>query len=198
VTVLADALFSKAKQKVLGVLLANPERSLHLRELARQAGVTPSTIQRELKTLADAGVLTMTARGSLTIYQANARCPIFAELCGIVAKTFGIADQVREALIGGDIDIDIAFIFGSVAKGAERTHSDVDVFVIGTGSYRDLLIRLRPVENAIGREINAKYYRPDEFRASFADGNAFLHRIAAEPKIYLIGDDDGFKACQPT
>ncbi len=194
-TALADALFSKSKQKVLGVLLANPDRSLHLRELARQAGVTPSTIQRELKNLVDAGVLTMTARGSLKIYQANARCPIFAELCGIVSKTFGIADQVREALLASDIDI--AFIFGSVAKGAEKSHSDVDVFVIGTGSYRDLLDRLRPVENAIGREINAKYYRPDEFRASFAEGNAFLHRIAAEPKIYLIGDDDGFKACQP-
>jgi predicted nucleotidyltransferase len=192
---LADALFGKTKKAVIGILFSNPGVSVHLRELARRANVSAPSILREVNLLEKAGILLSRQDGNRVQYEANSACPLFDELRGIAKKTFGIADQLREAL--ADLRISVAFIFGSVARDEEKSHSDVDVLAIGSGSYRDILNQVRRVEEQIGRPVNVKFYKPKEFREMFAEGNAFLQRIAAEPKIYLIGDENGFKACQP-
>ena len=192
---LADALFGKTKKAVIGILFSRPRVSIHLRELARLSNVSAPSILREMNILEAAGIVRSRRDGNRVQYEANSECPLFDELRGIAKKTFGIADQLREAL--SDLEIVVAFIFGSVARDEDKSHSDVDVLAIGKGSYRDILNRVRLAEELIGRPVNVKFYKPKEFRDTLAQGNAFLHRIAAEPKIYLIGDENGFKACQP-
>lgn len=192
---LADALFSQTKKAVIGILFAKPGVSVHLRELARLSNVSAPSLKREIAILEDAGIVLSRRDGNRIQYEANQECPVFEELRGIAKKTFGIADQLRESI--ASLDIDIAFIFGSVARNEETSRSDVDVFVIGRDCYRETLNRLSVIEQGIGRPVNMKFYKPAEFRETFAEGNAFLHRIATEPKIFLIGDENGFKAIQP-
>jgi predicted nucleotidyltransferase len=193
-TTLADALFPRTKQRILGILFSQPARAIHLRELARMAGVNPSSIQRELQTLVEAGIITKVPHGNLHEFQANRDCPVFDELCGFARKTYGIADVIRTALDG--LPIDVALIFGSVAKGSETAGSDVDVLIISETGYRDAIDRLMAVEKRIGRIINVKHFRPEEFHGLERTGNAFAMNIVNGPKIFLKGDAHGLEASQ--
>jgi predicted nucleotidyltransferase len=189
---LADALFAKTRQKVLGILFARPGRALHLRELARLAGVTPSSIQRELQGLVAAGVLLRESRGAMHEFRANPDCPLYDELCGFARKTYGIADQVRNAF--ADLPIDVALIFGSVARGNEHATSDVDVLLIGEHGYRDALSRAQGLEPRLGRPINIKFYKRAEFQDLVSANNAFVQQLLTGPTIPLKGDVHGFQA----
>lgn len=193
---LADALFPRTKQRILGVLFSQPDRAVHLRELARIAGVNASSIQREVQTLVEAGILTRVARGNLHEFQANRECPLFGELCGFARKTFGIADVIRTALDG--LPIDVALIFGSIATGSESAQSDVDVLIISNTGYRDAVDRAMAIEKQIGRPINIKHFRAEEFHALASSGNAFATNIINGPKIFLKGNADGLEAIEPT
>ncbi len=191
---LADALFPRTKQRILGVLFAQPDRAIHLRELARIAGVNPSSIQREIQTLVGAGIVTKVARGNLQEFQANRECPIFEELCGFARKTFGIADVIKSALEG--LPIDVALIFGSIAKGSESAHSDVDVLIISNTGYREALDRVMAIEKQIGRPINVKHFRAKEFQDLARSENAFAMNIINGPKIFLKGNAYGLEAIE--
>jgi hypothetical protein len=72
---------------------------------------------------------------------------IFQELAGILRKTSRLADVVAEALEPLSKHIDVAFIFGSVARGVEGPASDIDVLIIGGavdfGAVVDVLLRTR-------------------------------------------------------
>lgn len=188
---LADALFGKARKAVLGVLFSNPERHIHLRELARLAGVSATMIGKEMDTLTSAGIAIERKDGNRRVFQANAKCPIFAELQSMARKTSGIADLIREGL--RDIDgIELAFIFGSVAKGEERSDSDVDLCVVGRVSHNDVLNAMSNAERAIGRIINPVVYASEEYRRKSADGNPLVSNMLSGKRINLIGEADEF------
>ncbi len=127
--------------------------------------------------------------------QANRECPLFDELCGFARKTYGIADVIRTALEG--LPIDVALIFGSVVKGSETAGSGVDVLIISETGYRDAIDRMMAVEKRIGRIINIKHFRPDEFHGLARIGNAFAMNIVDGPKILLKGDARGLEAVEP-
>lgn len=189
---LADALFGKAKQAALGVLFSNPERALHLREIARLGKVSATAMQREVDTLLAVGILLEERRGNQRLLRPNPDCPLFPELKGLAAKTFGVADRIKAALkpVSG---IGVAFIFGSVAKGEENAASDVDLVVVGTCSYHEVLAALGPVEKEIGRPINPMVYAPEEFRRK-RQRNPFVRKMLADRKIFLAGSADGIES----
>jgi uncharacterized protein len=129
---LASVLFGKAQQAVLGLLFGRPGESFYVREIVRATRVGQGAVQRELQRLAEAGIIDRVVRGRQVFYQANRRCPIFAELQGLVVKTAGVADVLRAALAPLVDRIVVAFVFGSFASGEPRKTSDVDVLVGST------------------------------------------------------------------
>lgn len=190
-TGLSDALFTKTQQRVIGLLFGNPDKSYYANEIVRFAGAGTGAVQRELGRLAATGLLSVTKIGNQRHYQANRQSPIFGELRGIVLKTFGVADVLRDALAPLQDRIRAAFIYGSVAKGSDTARSDMDVMVIGENlAYADVLSCLAHTESRIGRTINPAVYSLDEFRRKLSDGNDFLLRILEQPKVFLIGADD--------
>ncbi|WP_298433355.1 nucleotidyltransferase domain-containing protein [Geobacter sp.] len=96
----------------------------------------------------------------------------------------------RDALQPLSPAIMAAFIFGSVAKGEEKVTSDVDVCVIGTASFTDVVVALADMNRKLGREINPVVMPYDQFTAKLAAGEQFTTRITGERKIFLIGDED--------
>ena len=156
---LGDALFSKTQQQVLGLLFGHPDRSYYANEIVRFAGVGIGTVQRELARLSDAGLLTVKRVGNQKHYQANSAAPIFAELCGIVRKTFGLGDLLRDALAEVASAIQTAFVYGSVARGGDTASSDIDVMVIAEElSYARVFAVLSPFEKTLGRTVNPTLY----------------------------------------
>jgi predicted nucleotidyltransferase len=187
---LAETLFSDYRRRILALLLLRPDEHFHVREISRLTGVPAGSMHRELKLITDAGLLSRHSAGNQVRYQANRDCPIFQELAGIFRKTCGLADVIRAALQPLSPAINAAFVFGSVAKGEETATSDVDVCVIGTASFTDVVVALADMRQKLGREINPVAMSHEQFTAKLAAGEQFTTRIMGERKIFLIGDED--------
>lgn len=183
------ALFGKSRLAVLALLYGRPEESFYLREAARAAGVGLGAVQRELRRLADAGIVRRTRRGRQVYYQADRGCPFFAELKGLVVKTAGVGDVLRAALAPLAGRVRVAFIHGSVARGEEQRGSDVDVLVVGSASFAEVAAALGPAQKVLAREVNPTVYPPAEFRAKAAAGHHFIKTVLCGAKIFLTGDE---------
>ncbi len=188
---LADALFPKVRQRVLAVLFGAPERSYYANEVIALAQSGTGAVQRELADLSAAGLLTVRKQGNQKHYQANTQSPVFAELRGLVLKTVGLADVLREALAPMAAQITQAFVFGSLAKQQDSTASDVDLLLVSdTLGYGDVLAALEPAMQRLGRTINPALYTAADFQARRVGDNAFINRVMQQPKIWLIGQEN--------
>src|SRR6266513_2551094 len=143
---IASALFGKSMQTILAQLYGCADEEFYLSQIARSTGTTPSSLQDGLAALTLAGIIDRTVRGHQVYYRANLACPVFAELRGLVVKTFGVADVLRNALWPLDGRIDAAFIYGSVVRGEERTERDIDLFAIGEVSSGEVIEALVPAQ----------------------------------------------------
>lgn len=182
-----EVLFSAYHRRILALLLLRPEQSFHVREIARLAEVPAGSLHRELKRLAESGLLLREPAGNQVRYRANRDCPLFAELAGVFRKTVGLADVLREALLPLVDEVAVAFVFGSVAQGKERVSSDVDVFVVGAVPFARVVGVFTPLHERLGREVNPVVMSQSDFRKKYAQGDRFVMRIVREPKLFLIG-----------
>jgi len=174
---------------VLSILFSQPERSFYASELITLAGAGSGAVQRELKRLAMSGILTTSTIGNQKHYQANPNSPIFGEVLQIVRKTFGLAKPLLEALLLVKGEIDLAFVYGSVAKKSDHSSSDVDLLVVSnTLKLEDLFSALLPVENEIRREISPTLLTWDEFNQRKNTPESFLNRVLQGEVIELIGN----------
>lgn len=185
---LASLLFGTHRRDALALLLLHPDESLHVREIGRVTGKAPGTMLRELNRLADAGVLVRRPVGNQVQFQANAACPIYEDLRNILKKTAALADVLRGALEPLADRIQVAFVYGSVARGDERPGSDLDIMIVGEAKFAEVVNAVAPAAETLRREINPNLYPVREFSAKLAAGNPFLKRVLADKKIFLIGD----------
>lgn len=186
---LAATLFGKTRRALLARLYLEPERQFRLRELARLTGISAGSVLHELKQLQAADLVTRTAERELVTYRANPASPVYAELRGIIEKTSGIDDLVRQALRKAGRKVRLAFIYGSIAKGTNRSGSDLDVVVVGDIRFDALVRLLQPVEERIGREISPRLYAAEEFRKK-RTSDRFLKSVLSGPTVALIGTLD--------
>ena len=138
------------------------------------------------------GLITMNSLGNQKLYQANQNTPLFFELHSIALKTFGVSDLLKEALEPIHAQIEVAFIYGSVAKGEDKANSDIDLMVIGNDiSYADLFLLLEKAQAKLGRQVHPTSYTLEEWARKYKEGNNFINQIIKQPKIFLIGKEDG-------
>lgn len=189
---LSSVLFPGYRRRVLGMLLLHPEESLHGREIARRTGLPAGTLTRELKRLADVGLLNRSKRGNQLIYSANRDSPIFGELATILRKTSGVTEVVAGALDPLSDRINVAFVYGSVARGTESAGSDIDVLLIGSIDFGTVVDTLYPVQQQLAREINPKVFSIREWRGKLREKNPFVIEVLSGKKIFLIGDEHEF------
>ena len=190
---LAETLFSKNRRAVLSLLYGHSDEAFYLRQIVRASGGGVGAIQRELRQLVKADIIRRTTKGNQVYFQANTECPVFSELKSLLMKTAGVADLLRTALGPLADRIEVAFFYGSVVRGEERHHSDVDVLVIGGVRFADVVAATSPAQDQLQREINPTVYPVDEFRAKLAAGHHLLSRVTAGNKVFLIGDQYGLE-----
>ena len=185
---LAELLSSKVKAELFRLLFGLKAERLHLRELERRSGLAVATVQQELRRLSRLGLVEAQPDGNRTYYVAREDHPLYPEIRGLVLKTSGLVDLLRNPL-EKEKNIGIAFVFGSFAHSRERAHSDVDLVVIGGVGLRQLMKLLSGVSEKIGRGINPHVFTPAEFRRRKGIGDHFVKSVLAEPRIFIIGGE---------
>ncbi len=184
-------LFPHVRQRVLATLLLHPKKQWYLSELARMLEAAPAHLHRELRLLLDAGVVRRRVEGRQTYYEPDSECPYLPELTALVRKTMGVSLILTESLVSLGRRIKCAFIYGSVAKGEEKSGSDVDLMVIGDVTIADLLPALKRAERELGRAVNPTLYPANELAQKHRDGDHFVRAVLGDPaKTFIVGATD--------
>lgn len=189
---LVDALFSSTQRRTLGLLFGQPERSFFANELIDLTGSGSGAVQRELRRLEDSGLVVVTRVGSRKYFQANAAAPLFPELRSIIMKTVGAAEPLRSALAPLASRIQLALVYGSVAKGAETASSDLDLLVVSDElALEQIYAALADAERQLARKVSVTLYDGKEFRRRLKARHPFLTKVLAGDHIVLIGSTHG-------
>ncbi len=186
--ILSETLFGQTRAAVLSILYGHVGSSYYLRQLARLTDTSLGPVQREMRQLVAAGLVTKKTVGAQTLYSANIHSPVFSEIKGLVTKTVGMHDILADALRPLEDQINVAFVYGSVARSRETEHSDVDLMVVGRVEFDQVVERLGEAEKVLNREINPTVYSIREFIKKLR-GN-FLKNVVLEKKLFIIGDKD--------
>ncbi len=147
---LANLLFGAYRHRVLSLLYLRPSDRFHVRKIARLTGVPAGSLHRELRQLAEAGLLVAQRNGNQVLYGANEASPVFHELASMLDKTAGTPPTLHDhhaeytvdapsrppeidnralAKICRKYGIKKMSLFGSAARGEMRPESDVDLLV---------------------------------------------------------------------
>jgi len=187
---IGEALFPKIRRQLLVHFFLAQDRRHYFREITRLVSASPGAVQRELKTLVAAGILTTEKVGRQRYYWADTECMVYSELKAIVVKTFGVVDTLSAALSGLSNSIDFAFVYGSIADGKDTGKSDIDLMVIGKASFRSLAKALRETESLLSRPVNPTLFSLEEFGRKIDEKNHFLHNILNADKLMIIGTEN--------
>ena len=185
---LAEIVGSRIRAEVFRLLFAGPDPELHVREIQRRTGFNDRAIRQVLAQLARLDLVSARRDGNRLYYRARQEHPLYPEIRGLALKTTGLAGVLREALDAEQIAA--AFVFGSIARSAEKSASDVDLVVIGELGMRGVSRLLRGVNERIGREINPHVYTPDEYRRRVRSRDHFLTSVLKEPRIMVKGTEN--------
>jgi predicted nucleotidyltransferase len=191
-TRLIDIVSSRVKAELLRLLFGLNASELHLRELARQSGLSLGTVQQELRRLKRVGLVLARKDGNRVCYRANPDHPVYPDLCALVLKTDGLVGALQPAL---DVrEVELAFIFGSVARGEASAASDVDLMIIGSIGLRRLTPLLSGMAQRIGREINPHPMSPAEFLERKSRREHFVTSVLASPRLFVKGTEHELEA----
>lgn len=189
---LAEILSSRARAEIFRLLFSGAAKELHVREIERRSGLNDSTIRQELSKLKRLDLVHSRKDSNRIYYCAKTENPLYPEIRSLVLKTSGLSDVLKHAL--KDKRILVAFVFGSVAVGEEKSGSDVDLMVIGRLGLRDLSVLLSGIEEKIGREVNPHVLHKDEFRKRVRSKEHFVSSVMESNKIFIIGSQDELEA----
>jgi predicted nucleotidyltransferase len=188
---LADAIFTSTQQRVLAPLFGQPGKSFFVTQIMELANSGRGAVQRELERLRSGGLVNVTMMGTQKHYQANPASPLFDELCGIVRKTFGLEEPLREAVTALSAPIRLAAIYGSVAKGLETSSSDVDILIVSDElTLEEVYSVMDSVESSLSRQVNPTLYTNAEFERKRTKTSSFLAKVLSGPLIVLAGAID--------
>ncbi|SOY68623.1 conserved hypothetical protein [Cupriavidus taiwanensis] len=170
---------------LLRALYLTPGKQYAPTELARLSGSNTGNVTHWLKRWTEVGLAIRSQDGRNIRYSAS-NSPLLAGLTDIVRRSDAGLEDVRNAL---PVEVEIAVVFGSVARGEEQATSDLDVLALGEElSAVRVNAALKPVGREHGREIHASVFSRSEFEQMLAEGNSFALGVVSQPVIALKGD----------
>jgi predicted nucleotidyltransferase len=105
-----------------------------------------------------------------------------------VLKTVGLAEPLTAALAPLASQVQLAIVYGSVAKRQETASSDLDVLVVSDSlALEQLYATLAPAERQLSRKVSITLYTPAEYQRRLEAKNPFLTKVLAGKHITLMG-----------
>ncbi len=192
-----DLLFGKTRAGILREVFLNPDKRVSFNELVRRVGTGDGAVSRELKNLLATGLVAEEREGNHRFLRAARHSPLYSELRAFLTKASGAPRIVREALRDLNDGVAVAFIFGSVAKGSERSDSDLDLFVVGSAGYSIVTERLHSIEKRLGRRVQVLYFDPNSQvdRASLRKPS--MQSLLSGPKRFVVGNENDLRRFLP-
>lgn len=189
---LTQIISSQVRAEIFRLLFNSKKPSIHLRDLQRKSQLSIGTIQKEIAHLKELDLIIPKRDGNRLYYSANSNHPLFKDICSLVEKTTGIVENLKNILSTIE-KIECAFIFGSYAKGEEKSHSDIDIIIIGDVGLRALSSKFKEITEQTEREVNPHVYSLKSWKDKLKKKDHFIKNILSDKKIFLIGDEDVLK-----
>ena len=186
-----DALFSGVQQRLLGIIFGQPARRFQGAELIRMINSGIGAVHRQLTTLAASGLINVTRIGNQKHYQANPDSPVFEELCGLIRKTVGLREPLQHSLEPLKDQIQVAFVYGSIALGTDTARSDIDLMLIGERlDYVSVYEAIQHAETILKRKISPNLTTLSEWRKKLNEENPFITNVNKRAKLFIYGSED--------
>jgi predicted nucleotidyltransferase len=194
---LAAALFSKVQQRVLTLIFSHPRKEFSTSDVIRDVASGTGAVHRELARLASSGIVNVKEVGNQKRYEANRRSPIYRELRSLITKTTGVAEPLREALSKYKDKIHAAFVYGSTARGADTSRSDIDLMILAEDvAYGDIFTALASTERKLGRKISPNLMTLADWKRKLQSKNSFISGVAVQPKLFIFGLEEDVRSPQ--
>src|SRR5947209_16999722 len=183
---------SATEARLLAFLTSTPGQEFHTRELVRRIDGSPRPVQLALEKLLRQGLVESKRVGPLRMWWMDSANPLYLPLRELYAGTVGLVAQLR-TILEQRAGVRFAFVFGSYARGDDDVRSDVDVLVVGGVNVPVLLGEIQTLEAKLGRELSPVVWTEDDLDRQVQERSPFLATVRAEPKIWIVGDEDEFE-----
>lgn len=187
---MALLLRSKTRSNLLALFFAHADENYYVREAASLIGEDAGNLSRELRRLEKEGLLGSAMKGRVKFYSLNKKYPLYSDLKSMFFKTEGAEGALKKLVLDQE-GIEMAFIYGSFAKGSEKKASDIDVVVVGKFDRDKFTGELRGLESKLNREINFSSYTKEEFDKERKKKGSFLDLVIRDKVILLKGSSNG-------
>ena len=182
---MAELFGGSARYKALRVLFEHPGRGYGARELAAVASIDPGATSRWLRRWAEVGLLEKQGQGRSVKYAAATGGEL-APLAQLLRQDSNMVRILRDRLAELEQPVQAAAIFGSVARGEERTDSDIDLLLITANSRLQMQAHFKPAGRLLGRAVNVLTFSPQDWKE--APGNPeLIGEILRNPIIPIEG-----------
>jgi len=169
--VLDEVLGNKTKVKLLRGFFTYPEKEFTESELQRIAGIPQASVHRNVKSLLENGLLDRKRIGKANLYSLNKEHILYPLLNSDFEEERNILVELKEMIAGAVKDlseVEMAVLFGSIAKGIEQADSDVDVFIVCKGDKSRLEEKLKDlisvIRNKFGNPFSLMIKRCEEIK----------------------------------
>ncbi len=176
---------SAGQARLLAYLYLRPEEATTLSAIARELGLSHTTLSREADKLERAGLIRSERVGNQRRLRRNEESIYFLALRDLLLRAFGPVSLLERRLREVD-GVEQAFLYGSWAARylgeSGETPNDLDLLIVGS-PQRSALARIgRDLELQLGYEVNPIVVPPAEWKAK---KSGFLRSVARGPLVEL-------------
>lgn len=192
---LSDIITSEVRVKIIRELFSETQRHLYVRELTRRVGTEINAVRRELKRLAQAGIIRKEKRGNRLYYLVRKDYPLYYELVAMVAKETGIGRKIidKSSSLG---KLRLVLLSTEFAEGRESERNELDLLLVGNVNLEVIDKLVKEVKDEVGRDINYTVLGEEEFAYLKGRRDVFLLSFLIAPNIVLWGDTTKYLSFQ--
>lgn len=186
---LKDFITSRVRVEILTLLLGNPGKMFHVRDIVRQINEEINAVRRELSHMEKNGMVAKEPRANRLFYTFRKSYPLYFELLELVAKTTGLGGEIlkNKAKLG---KIKFVMFSGKFIRHVPPLAGGVDILIVGTVVLPELAQMIRTEESRRGREINYTVMTEEEFIFRKRRHDPFIFVIISSSRLMIVGDEE--------
>lgn len=153
-----DLLGNKTKVRVLRIMFEYPDKTFSEHELSRFTHVPQPTIHRNMGDLVNSNLVVFSRMGKMNLFSLNRKSVLYKALGQFLQAERGLLAELEKVITDAfehEDGIIAVNLYGSFAKGLERSDSDVDIIVVATDDADMEAINERVEE--LGRLVHAQF-----------------------------------------